>query len=293
MSDAETIEKLESLNIFNEGAEAENDLPIFDPSLKKKKKKKNVAFADPVETENTLKESAQPETEDAELDPATMFSDLKKKKKKKKKVVEEDDNEAEGDGDKPTPQLEEDDEVDTEKDLEIDEKAIEDEESWLGSDRDYTYQELLNRIFKILRQNNPELAGEKRRYTIVPPQVAREGSKKSVFANIADICRRLNRPLEHVVQFLFTELGTSGSIDGSQRLIIKGRFQQKQIEVIIRRYIVEYVTCKTCKSPETVLSKENRLFFLQCESCGSTRSVSGVKTGYQANLVKRSKRKPV
>jgi translation initiation factor 2 beta subunit (eIF-2beta)/eIF-5 len=48
---------------------------------------------------------------------------------------------------------------------------------------------------------------------------------------------RMHRQPEHVIQFLFTELGTSGSIDGSQRLVIKGRFQQKQIENVLRRYI--------------------------------------------------------
>ncbi len=47
----------------------------------------------------------------------------------------------------------------------------------------------------------------------------------------------MHRQPEHVIQFLFTELGTSGSIDGSQRLVIKGRFQQKQIENVLRRYI--------------------------------------------------------
>lgn len=44
-------------------------------------------------------------------------------------------------------------------------------------------------------------------------------------------------------------------------------------------YSVEYVTCKTCKSPDTILTKENRIFFQQCESCGSTRSVSAIKSG--------------
>lgn len=116
----------------------------------------------------------------------------------------------------------------------------------------------------------------------------RDGNKKTVFANVADICKRMHRQPEHVIQFLFAELGTSGSIDGSQRLVIKGRFQQKQIEAVLRRYIVEYVTCKTCKSPDTILTKENRLFFLQCEACGSTRSVSAIKSGFQAQTGKRA-----
>jgi hypothetical protein len=33
---------------------------------------------------------------------------------------------------------------------------------------------------------------------------------------------------------------------------------------------VEYVTCKICKSPDTLLSKENRLDFVTCEACGSS-----------------------
>ena len=162
------------------------------------------------------------------------------------------------------------------------------EASWLGSDRDYSYRELLSRVFGILRTNNPDLAGEKRKFTIVPPQVVREGSKKTAFSNISDLARRMRRPLEHLTAFILTELGTIGSSDGSQRLIIKGRFQQLQIENVLRRYIVEYVTCKTCRSPDTILVKENRLFFMQCESCGSSRSVTLIKSGFKAQTERRA-----
>jgi translation initiation factor 2 subunit 2 len=47
----------------------------------------------------------------------------------------------------------------------------------------------------------------------------------------------MNRTEEHVQSFLLAELGTSGSVDGNRRLIIKGRFQQKQIENVLRKYI--------------------------------------------------------
>lgn len=163
-----------------------------------------------------------------------------------------------------------------------------DPQAWLNSDRDYTYRELLSRVFTVLRTNNPDLAGEKRKFTIVPPQVYREGSKKTAFANIADLARRMRRPLEHLTAFILTELGTIGSSDASQRLIIKGRFQQLQIENVLRRYIVEYVTCKTCRSPDTILVKENRLFFMQCESCGSSRSVTAIKSGFKAQTERRA-----
>ncbi|KAG9111307.1 hypothetical protein FRC07_008072, partial [Ceratobasidium sp. 392] len=79
-------------------------------------------------------------------------------------------------------------------------------ETWHGTDRDYTYPELLGRFYQILRAQNPELAGEKRRYTIVPPSVHRDGNKKTVFANVSEICKRMHRQPDHVIQFLFAEL---------------------------------------------------------------------------------------
>ncbi|GAA6005902.1 hypothetical protein JCM10207_007268 [Rhodosporidiobolus poonsookiae] len=156
--------------------------------------------------------------------------------------------------------------------------------AWLTEDRDYTYTELLGRFFSLLYQSHPSLSGGagKKKYTIPPPQLFREGNKRSIFANIADICKRMHRQPEHVIQFLFAELGTNGSVDGSARLVIKGRFQQKQIENVLRKYIIEYVTCRTCKSPDTALTKRDRLFFMTCASCGSERSVAPIKTGFQA-----------
>ena len=101
-----------------------------------------------------------------------------------------------------------------------------------------SYPLLLSRFFTLLNQYNPDiLSSGSKSYKIPPPQCLREGNKKTIFANIADICKRIKRSDEHVTQFLFAELGTSGSVDGNKRLVIKGRFQQKQIENVLRRYI--------------------------------------------------------
>lgn len=105
-----------------------------------------------------------------------------------------------------------------------------------------TYPLLLTRFFTLLRSQHPDLAGDGRRsYKIPPPQVLREGNKKTIFANISDICKRMKRHDEHVTQFLFAELGTSGSVDGSKRLVIRGKFQQKQLENVLRRYICKFL----------------------------------------------------
>jgi len=109
---------------------------------------------------------------------------------------------------------------------------------WLGSDRDYTYDELLTRVFNIIREKNPDMiTGEKKKFVMKPPQVARVGTKKTSFSNFADICKLLRRQEKHLLNFLLAELGTSGSLDIQKQLTIKGRFQQKQIENVLRRYI--------------------------------------------------------
>ncbi|EJT80440.1 eukaryotic translation initiation factor 2 beta subunit [Gaeumannomyces tritici R3-111a-1] len=153
------------------------------------------------------------------------------------------------------------------------------------------YELLLKRFYKLLEEKNPDHATSgTRSYKIPPPQCMREGNKKTIFANLADICKRMKRTEEHVTQYLFAELGTSGSTTGGKALVIKGRFQQKQLENVLRKYIIEYVTCKTCRSPDTELNKgENRLYFITCNSCGSRRSVTAIKTGFSAQIGKRKK----
>lgn len=153
------------------------------------------------------------------------------------------------------------------------------------------YPLLLSRFFTILSSHHPDiLSNGSKSYKIPPPQCLREGNKKTIFANLAEICKRMKRSDEHVIQFLFAELGTTGSVDGSKRLVIRGKFQQKQIENVLRRYIVEYVTCKTCRSPDTELTKgENRLYFVQCRSCESRRSVTAIKAGFSAQVGKRKR----
>lgn len=160
---------------------------------------------------------------------------------------------------------------------------------WQGSERDYTYDELLTRVFNIIKEKNPDMiTGDKKKFVMKPPQVARVGTKKTSFSNFADICKLLRRQEKHLLNFLLAELGTSGSLDIQKQLTIKGRFQQKQIENVLRRYIKEYVTCHTCRSPDTNMVKEERLFFLKCENCGATCSVASIKSGFQAQVGRRA-----
>jgi len=222
----------------------------------------------------------QPQTEVAEGGAAEDETlDLGKKKKKSKVVFDEEKNEV-VEFEQPV----------TDKKEELKQLSEADGSGlWQGSERDYTYEELLNRVFNIMREKNPDMiTGEKRKFVMKPPQVNRVGTKKTSFSNFADICKLLRRQEKHLLNFLLIELGTSGSLDINHQLTIKGKFQQKQIENVLRRYIKEYVTCHTCRSPDTTLNKEERLYFLKCEACGATCSVASIKSGFQAQVGKRA-----
>ncbi|GBO39504.1 Eukaryotic translation initiation factor 2 subunit 2 [Araneus ventricosus] len=157
------------------------------------------------------------------------------------------------------------------------------------NDADYTYECLLKRVFDIMREKDPNRDVDcKKKLIMKPPQIIRIGTKKSSFVNFIETCKLLHRLPQHLQSFLLVELGTSGSVDGNNQLIIKGRFDQKQIESVLRSYIKEYVTCHTCRSPDTILQKDTRLFFLQCETCGSRCSVASIKSGFQAVTGKRA-----
>ena len=204
---------------------------MFEGLAKKKKKKPKK------EDEEAVEDKAEPAEDGGEVDLSAL------KKKKKKKATEKDFDaklaeagEAEdkdGDG------------AETGKKEVAAEDGVQDGDLMKGTgiwahdeSKPVNYESLLNRFFTLLHDSHPDLASSGgKSYKIPPPQCLREGNKKTIFANIADICKRMKRTDEHVTQFLFAELGTSGSVDGSRRLVIKGRFQQKQIENVLRRYI--------------------------------------------------------
>ena len=152
-------------------------------------------------------------------------------------------------------------------------------------ERDYNYTELLDRVFSLLHEKNPALSTRKR-YTMPPPQLVRVGTRKTMWTNFAQNCSLMHRQPEHVMSFLLAELGTDGSIDGNARLVIKGRYQPKQVESLLKKYIMEYVSCSMCRNPETSLTRDSvtRLYFIQCESCGSRRSVAPIKSGFHATM---------
>merc|ERR1712242_151187 len=108
---------------------------------------------------------------DLDLD---SFGTKKKKKKKKKHDL---DNLDDADEDK-----------ENEGDISTD--------PWTGSDRDYQYDELLDRVFGIMRDKNPEMVGGKqKKFVMRPPQVQLRVEISPVNRLIGEVVQSRRRPL--------------------------------------------------------------------------------------------------
>lgn len=216
-----------------------------------------------------------------EADVAAML-DLSKKKKKKKKKPEKEISASDG-GDVDGVKVSEE-ELGAQQSVLVEQDAAQDAvEDMYDRKADYTYDELLDRVVDLLQTNNPALV-QKTKRNIKPPQLTLLSSKKTLWINFQEICSMMQRNPDHVYQFFMAELGTEGAIDGNKRLIIRGKYVPKYIESLLRKYVVEYVTCEMCRSPNTELKKDpsTRLYFLQCNDCGSSRSVAVIRSGYHA-----------
>jgi translation initiation factor 2 subunit 2 len=143
----------------------------------------------------------------------------------------------------------------------------------------YSYTDLLD-FFNVLLGGgeNQGLA------SIKPPAVSRFGAKKTAWSNFVEICESLNREEDHLKDFIFSELGTDGAKDAQQRLLLKGKFNPRNIESLLRRYIIAYVQCTMCRSLDTELKRDpaNRLYFMHCNACRSSKSVANIKKGFHA-----------
>ena len=146
---------------------------------------------------------------------------------------------------------------------------------------DYVYTDLLRRL-KHLQHPNGETEEEKRKLPAI--MLAKIGTKKTMFATFPQTCKELQRDLQHVMSYFLTELACEGSLDAQDRLVLKRRCLSHEIESVLRKYIENYVQCRTCKRPDTVLTRDSttRLQFLECQKCHSKTAVAPIQKGFHA-----------
>ena len=161
----------------------------------------------------------------------------------------------------------------------------------------YRYGSLLSRLYHKLQDEHPEhptvrASTQQRAHksNVPPPKLARVGGRRVAVCNFGSICSALRRPTTHVQSYVDAELATTSSLDGqAETLTLLGKFTDKHVEQLLRKYIHEYVVCEQCKALETVLCKVQREFLLWCSCCNAEVSRPAINKGFRA--VRRGERR--
>ena len=165
------------------------------------------------------------------------------------------------------------------KNKEISENKIEEEEKKdskiIENNEEYTYEFLIDRIAKMLDQHNQGSDLKKNNLKISVPEIITIGKTKSAWVDVDKFVNALNRPHDHLLNYVLGELGVQGTIGGENQIIIKMKVNKKDIENILRKYIHDYVQCSNCKSFRTVIRKDpsTRLQKIYCESCFAEKTI--------------------
>ncbi|MGQ0639076.1 MAG: translation initiation factor IF-2 subunit beta [Nitrososphaerota archaeon] len=133
------------------------------------------------------------------------------------------------------------------------------------------YEKLLKKIQDKVSQNKKDSGS---RFELPQVDIMWQGNK-TIFRNFAEFPKILRRDSDKVLQYLSKEFATPAQSAGDKAVFV-GKKDPHDFTALFSRYVKEYLECPTCKSPDTRVSKSNRLTFLICEACGAKSSLKGI-----------------
>lgn len=167
----------------------------------------------------------------------------------------------------------------------IDEEEKEDKKEETKEEEYKDYNEMSDRLYLQLSQRKEKMDYNiENQIKVKQPEVTKINGKKTSFNNFRAICEFLNRKEDHVMKFLLFESSTTGSVNLSGALLIKGNYDTSDIENLLKKYLNEYVICYMCSNLKSKLEKDKkrRITYLICGNCKSERSVAALKEGYDS-----------
>jgi len=129
------------------------------------------------------------------------------------------------------------------------------------------YEKMLDRLYMSL----PKQALAKERFEMPVVESHIEGTK-TIVKNFSSIIKLINRDEKHLLKFITREIGTSCSISEG-RLILNGKFSEKNVTELIHNYIKEFVLCRECNRPDTKFIDRQGVKVMKCEACGAISPV--------------------
>ncbi|WP_231112512.1 translation initiation factor IF-2 subunit beta [Stygiolobus azoricus] len=98
----------------------------------------------------------------------------------------------------------------------------------------------------------------------------------TIIKNFAEYCDRIRRDNKICMRYLLKELGAPGSVNENGQLVIQGKFTSSVINALMDRFLRSYVQCSTCKSLDTVLKMDKKIWYISCLACGAQTPVKPI-----------------
>ena len=85
----------------------------------------------------------------------------------------------------------------------------------------------------------------------------------------------MSREVNNIKLFIEKELSNISSINASNELLIKGKYNSNMIMSVFKKYIKTYIQCNCCSSIRTDIVRDNltKLDILKCNKCKAERTV--------------------
>ncbi len=129
------------------------------------------------------------------------------------------------------------------------------------------YEQLLKKA----KEELPKIEVSKERFVIPTVKGHIEGNK-TIILNFNSICDLLRAEQDKMLKYLQKELATPAVLQNG-RLIFGRKLTSKFINQKIEQYAYDYVLCKECGKPDTVVEKQDRFMFLKCTACGARQPI--------------------
>jgi len=112
---------------------------------------------------------------------------------------------------------------------------------------------------------------EKEKMKLPVPSLSRE-NMNTLWINISDFCKVLNRDEEQIVSYIKQELRMEASICQNGLRLYKAKMTVPRLQTVLRKYIKENVCCDQCKGVKTIMEKNPaRGYQVRCVECHSER----------------------
>lgn len=127
-----------------------------------------------------------------------------------------------------------------------------------------------------------------RLYSKIPDKVSKSGYQElpkliimnigssTIIRNFAEFADRIMRDPKLLMKYLLKELAVPGTLSENGQLEIQGKFSSSAINTLVDRFIKGYVQCQTCKSLDTTLKVERKVWYIQCLACGAVTTVKAL-----------------